>query len=369
MKVAITGAHGFLGWHTACRLQAVHGIEPVRIGRDDFVDPDRLGHVLNDVDAVLHLAGVNRSDNEARVEEGNVEIARSLSAVLSRLGRPVDVVFANSVQSEVDNPYGRGKAAAARILGEAAAAGGGRFSDLLLPHLFGEHGRPGYNSFVATFTQQVVDGVRPAVTNDREIQLLHVQDAAAELITSIGRTERRVVEGELRGISEVLALLERTHLHYATRGEIPPLPGRFETNLFNTYRAATFPKMWPLSPDVHADERGRLFETVRAHEGPSQAFASITPPGQRRGDHYHLHKVERFFVVRGEAEICLRRLLHDELVTFRLSGDDPSFVDMPTLWTHSISNVGDTDLVTMFWTDQLLDPESPDQYPEQVVPS
>ena len=39
MKVAITGAHGFLGWHTACRLRAVHGIEPVRLGRDEFADP------------------------------------------------------------------------------------------------------------------------------------------------------------------------------------------------------------------------------------------------------------------------------------------------------------------------------------------
>ena len=89
-------------------------------------------------------------------------------------------------------------------------------------------------------------------------------------------------------------------------------------------------------------------------------------PGALRGDHYHLRKVERFFVVKGEAEIALRRLLHDDVVTFRLSGDRPSFVDMPTLWAHNIRNVGDDDLVTMFWADQLLDREHPDQYPERV---
>ena len=78
--------------------------------------------------------------------------------------------------------------------------------------------------------------------------------------------------------------------------------------------------------------------------------------------------MERFFVVSGEAEISLRRLLSDEVVRFRLSGDRPGFVDMPTLWVHNITNVGKEDLVTMFWSDQLLDPDRPDQYAEAVDP-
>ena len=40
---------------------------------------------------------------------------------------------------------------------------------------------------------------------------------------------------------------------------------------------------------------------------------------------------------------------------------------MPTLWVHNIRNVGDSELVTMFWADQLLDPENPDQYPETIA--
>jgi len=117
---------------------------------------------------------------------------------------------------------------------------------------------------------------------------------------------------------------------------------------------------------VHADPRGELFETVRAHGGTGQAFVSTTVPGATRGDHYHLSKVERFFVLKGEAEISLRRLLHDEVVTFRVSGERPGFVDMPTMWVHNITNVGDSELVTLFWADQLLDPVNPDQYPERV---
>lgn len=365
--IAITGGYGFLGWHTACRLRAVHQVEPVRLGRDDFADPALLQRKLSHVDAVIHIAGVNRADTDDEVEQGNVALARTLAEALTALGKPVDVVFANSVQENIDNPYGRGKKAARDLLGEAVRALDGHFADLLLPNIFGEHGRPRYNSFVATFAHEVAAGRAPSVTGDRQIELLHAQDAAAALVAALGRDMREAVCGEPIRISRVLELLREFHALYREQGEIPDVSTPMRRNLFNTYRAATFPEMWPMSPNVHSDNRGDLFETVRAHGGTGMAFMSTTLPGQKRGEHYHLHKVERFFVVKGEAEIKLRRLLHDDVVTFRLGGDKPSFVDMPALWVHNIRNVGDTELVTMFWTDQLLDPENPDQYPERVI--
>lgn len=366
-KIAITGGNGFLGWHTACRLRALHGVEPVRLGRSDLADPTRLAEVVGSVDAVLHIAGINRASTDDQVEGGNVEIANCLAEALRAGVRPVDVVYANSVQADLDNPYGRGKAEAGRVLSEAVAANGGKLADLLLPNLFGEHGRPGYNSFVATFAHEVAAGRVPNVTGDREIPLLHAQDAAASLIDAIGSSTREVVEAEPIAISEVLRFLMEAHQLYATRGEVPDISTPMRRNLFNTYRAASFPDMWPVSPQVNSDNRGDLFETVRAHGGTGMAFMSTTLPGQKRGEHYHLHKVERFFVVKGEAEIELRRLLHDDVVTFRLSGDKPSFVDMPTLWVHNIRNVGDSELITMFWADQLLDMDNPDQFPETIA--
>lgn len=366
-KIAITGSHGFLGWHTACRLRAMHGVEPVRLGRADFAAPAVLAAKLADVDAVLHIAGVNRAETDEQVEQGNIELADLLGAALVVAGRSVDVVFANSVQAQQNNPYGRGKKRAAQILGDAVRSVGGHFADLLLPNLFGEHGRPGYNSFVATFAHEVIHGRTPTVSDDREIELLHAQDAAAALIEALGTNVSRVVAGEPILISAVLESFQEMDRIYRTRGEVPDVSTPMKRNLFNTFRAATFPEMWPLSPEVHADNRGELFETVRSHGGTGMAFISITMPGQKRGEHYHLHKVERFFVVKGEAEIELRRLLHEEVVTFRLSGDEPSFVDMPALWVHNIRNVGEGELVTLFWSDQLLDHANPDQFPETIA--
>ena len=367
MKVVITGGYGFLGWHTACRLRALHGIEPVRLGREDVNDPAWLAAVVGSADAVIHIAGVNRAGTDAEVEEGNVELAHAVALAVDAAERPVDVVYANSVQANLDNPYGRGKAAAAAILSEVARRRGGRFADLLLPNLFGEHGRPRYNSFVATFVQAVIAGRAPSVTDDRTIDLLHAQDAAAALIAAVGADTRHVVAGEPIAISEVLRLLDETHDMYATHGEVPNLSTSMHRNLFNTYRAAAFPGMWPIAPERHTDDRGDLFETMRSHGGTGMSYMSTTRPGQKRGEHYHLHKVERFCVVKGEAEIQLRRLLHDDVVTFKISGQSPAFVDMPTLWVHNLRNIGDSELVTMFWSDQLLDPHHPDQFPELVA--
>jgi UDP-2-acetamido-2,6-beta-L-arabino-hexul-4-ose reductase len=36
------------------------------------------------------------------------------------------------------------------------------------------------------------------------------------------------------------------------------------------------------------------------------------------------------------------------------------------MWTHNIKNIGETELLTVFWADQLLDPTNPDQFPLKV---
>lgn len=86
-----------------------------------------------------------------------------------------------------------------------------------------------------------------------------------------------------------------------------------------------------------------------------------------RGNHFHLGKVERFLVVQGEAIIRLRKVLSDEVWEYHVSGKYPAPVDMPTLFTHSIENIGDTELLTLFWTHDLFDPANPDTFADKVL--
>jgi UDP-2-acetamido-2,6-beta-L-arabino-hexul-4-ose reductase len=72
--------------------------------------------------------------------------------------------------------------------------------------------------------------------------------------------------------------------------------------------------------------------------------------------------VERFLVLNGQASIKLRRLFTDEVIEFHVTGETPAIVDMPTLWTHSITNTGDQDLLTLFYADDEYNPSDPDTY-------
>lgn len=363
-SLAATGAGGFLGWHTRVRARARGGgeVTAVRLGPDVAVDV--VAEAVSGVDRLLHLAGVNRGDPLA-IREGNVSLARQLAAGLRRAKNPATtVVYANSTQAGNGTEYGAAKMEAADILAAAVADIGGEFVDLRLPNVFGEHGRPFYNSVLATFSHQLANGGAPRIDVDRELTLVHAQDAAELLLTAKpGQTAE--ANGARRTVSSLLATMSRSASLYRT-GQIPELADAFDIALFNTYRSFTFPAQWPIPLVRHADHRGSFVEAVRAHGSSGQLSYSTTAPGIVRGQHFHLTKVERFVVVAGQAEIALRRVLTDESVRFQVSGEEPVIVDMPTMWAHNIVNTGKSVLLTLFWTNDLFDPANPDTYQEDV---
>lgn len=362
MRVLVTGAAGFLGWHTRVRLHALTRHEVVAVDRPEW---PHLDHHLAGADAVLHLAGVNRGP-DADVETGNVSAAEDLAAAMQRTGARPRIVFANSIQCGNGTPYGTGKQTALGTLAAAAERAGRDLVDVRLPNLFGEHGRPDYNSFVATFAHAVVEGREPTVV-DRPVELLHAQSAAQALIGALeGAPGRLDPHGVQTTVAAVYESLRRANATYQ-QGDLPPLETDVDVDLFNTLRAARFPGHYPMPLPARRDERGRLVEVVRSHGGTGQTFISSTEPGVTRGEHFHLRKVERFVVVSGTATIRLRKVLTDEVVSFDVSGQEPVVVDMPTMWAHNITNTGGGELLTVFWTNELFDPAAPDTYREPVA--
>lgn len=329
-------------------------------------DPTELDAALSGVDVVLHCAGINRAPTDSALAL-NSSLARDLTTALDRADLRPLVVFANSIQSGNDTAFGKAKEEAAEHLAEWARRTGASFVDFRLPNLFGEHGKPHYNSVVATFSHQLATGETPTVLEDRLIPLLHVQDALDDVLAAIAEGASGVLEPEGTPIkvSALLAKLQNFAELYR-RGDIPDISNAFDRALFNTYRSFCFPDKYPFTADLKADARGSLFECVRGHGGRSQVFCSWTEPGATRGNHFHLRKVERFIVLRGEATISLRRLFDQAIVRFHVTGRVPSMVDMPTMWTHSITNTGADELTTLFWADEIPEGGSSDTYGEPV---
>ena len=373
MKVVVTGATGLIGWHAMARLHADNcsaiykGLLPkfeiVGLSREDFNDDMLLSQALRNADGVLHFAGVNRGDPDV-VEAANPQIAKRLVAFCNTADINPHIVYANSVHYRLDSHYGRSKRAAKEIFAQSHK---GKFTDLVLPHIFGEGAKPNYNNVTATFISKIYLGESPNIDPSGQVQLLHAGEVAEIAINAVidGITGQLTPKGTAMSVSELFRKLTDFHESYSI-DRIPLLSSDFEKQLFNTYRFEGYPDRWPRNIPIHVDDRGRLFE---AQKGGSdgQVFLSTTRPGVTRGDHFHFRKVERFLVLQGEAKIRMRRVLGDSIMEFSVSGEDPTPIDMPTLHTHSIENIGEEELITLFWSNEIFDPLDSDTFADKVI--
>jgi UDP-2-acetamido-2,6-beta-L-arabino-hexul-4-ose reductase len=116
---------------------------------------------------------------------------------------------------------------------------------------------------------------------------------------------------------------------------------------------------------VNADERGIYVEWAKS-VSKGQSSYSTTKSQIIRGNHFHLRKVERFAVIEGNASIKLRKYGTTEVIEYILDGNEPAYVDMPIWFTHNITNIGNSNLITLFWTNEFYDPSDPDTYYEPV---
>lgn len=132
----------------------------------------------------------------------------------------------------------------------------------------------------------------------------------------------------------------------------PGLSDPFDGALSSTYSQHLYPDRFP--------------QCVKVIGEGAQSFISWAEPGATRGEHFHVYKVERFLVVEGKARIAMRKVLTYENHAFNVTGAIPACVDMPTLWTHNITNTGTKPLLTVFWTHDMFGLSAPDTYADKV---
>jgi UDP-2-acetamido-2,6-beta-L-arabino-hexul-4-ose reductase len=142
---------------------------------------------------------------------------------------------------------------------------------------------------------------------------------------------------------------------------VPDLSDAFTRKLYGTFVSYFDADNLGYALEQKCDARGALAEFIKSpHVG--QIFISRTKPGITRGNHYHHTKAEKFMVIEGEAIIRLRHIRGGAVVEYRVRGEDFRVVDIPPGYTHSIENVGQGELITLFWSSEVLDPERLDTY-------
>ena len=392
MKIGITGQTGFVGTHLYNFLGLQENVERISFKDEYFQNIEQLLSFVKSCDVIVHLAAMNRYGDPQVIYETNIELVKKLITACELAGAKPHILFSSSTQEEKDNAYGKSKLEGRKLLEDWAKRNKAQFTGMILPNVFGPFGNPYYNSFIATFCHQLTHGEKPKIDVDGEVKLIYVGELVKviwgeiknrtqieQIITdkkisvnqSNQRHQRSIKEFRIphtseNKVSRVLSLLESYKSNYFEKGIIPNLDNEFEKNLFNTFLCYIDHKsFFPFQLTKHSDERGSFVETIKLNSGGQVSF-STTVPGITRGNHFHTRKAERFAVIKGKARIELRKIGTEEVLSFELDGDKPSFVDMPIWYTHNITNIGNEDLYTIFWINEHYNAEDGDTFFEIV---
>jgi UDP-2-acetamido-2,6-beta-L-arabino-hexul-4-ose reductase len=166
-------------------------------------------------------------------------------------------------------------------------------------------------------------------------------------------------------VSDVYNILSKFKKEYIDEHKIPMIWNQFEMDLFVTLRSYMINKGRLKEVKTYTDARGKLSELVifRSH---GQVFHSTTKPGAVRGNHFHTKRIERFCVLSGMAQVNMRRVGTEEIISYTIKGDANRIIDMPPYFTHNLVNIGDTELICCFWMNDILADGPDDSYTEKV---
>jgi UDP-2-acetamido-2,6-beta-L-arabino-hexul-4-ose reductase len=366
MKALVTGSKGFVGRNLCSVLRTM---EHVRVLEFDFDNTSaELEAMLDEAEVIFHLAGVNRPKNAEEFKSGNAGLTQDICTILKRMERAPKIILASSIQAELDNPYGSSKLLAEEVLHDFAETAGARIVVYRFKNLFGKWCRPNYNSVTATFCHNIAHGLPVTISDPvRLIELTYIDDVVSALVGEISSEEGVQKSGFAFGADLTaypITLGELAELITSFRESrqtlvLPSFNSPLVRALYATYLSYLEGDDFAYPLQIRTDERGSLAEIMKSKTF-GQIFVSRTKPGITRGNHYHHTKTEKFMVLEGDAVICFRQINGPEVIEHRVSGKDFCVVDIPPGYTHHIANVGEGELLTLFWASEIFNPEKPD---------
>ena len=364
-KILVTGAKGFVGKNLVINLKE-RGYQEI-YEYDIDTNAEMLEEYCQKCEFVFHLAGVNRPKRVEEFAEGNSGFTDEVLQKLRKYKNSCPVMFASSVQAELQNPYGESKRAGEELIKQHSNEIGCKAYIYRFPNLFGKWCRPNYNSVVATFCNNIARGMEIQINDpNAKLRLVYIDDVVKELIGLLEKVKQDknvsycevpifhdVTVGQ---IAELLTGFAKTR----ENKYIPYLENNsFEKKLYSTYLSYLPVEQFSYPLEMHVDERGSFTEILKTNER-GQVSVNISKPGIEKGNHWHNTKCEKFCVVSGKALIQFRNPMNEEVVSYEVSGEKIEVVDIPCGYTHNIINIGEDNLVTVMWCNECFDPENPD---------
>lgn len=298
MKLAITGQEGFIGSHLYNTIKYKRtDIQLVDFSKDFFDNDKSIDSVLNNVDIIVHLAGVNRHNDPSFLYNQNIKLSQKILDSIKRVRFTGHLIFASSTQENDDNPYGNAKKTSRNLFDVESKKIGYNFTGLIIPNVFGPFTKPNYNSFIATFCYNSIRDVENKIIIDTKVSLIYIETLVNKIIetfTNQPKSKLEVSNETTITVSAVKNLIEDFKDTYLINGAIPKLNTKFKKDLFKTFITyIPLQDFFPKRYNLFTDERGTFAELVRT-EVPGQVSFSITKKMRQEVIIFILEKLRDF---------------------------------------------------------------------------
>jgi UDP-2-acetamido-2,6-beta-L-arabino-hexul-4-ose reductase len=368
MKVLVTGANGFIGKNLIVNINAEELYSVLKYSRENTLD--ELGELVEQADAVVHLAGENRPKDQTEFDRVNAGLTQALCKAINKTGRKIPLVLASSTQADQDNPYGRSKHAAEQVIEEHAAESGNPVYIYRLPGVFGKWCKPNYNSVVATFCHNIAKDLPIQIDDESAIlNLVYIDDVVEDFIRVIQHSSEGVLRPEVEPLYTITLgeLVNQIKAFKNCRDNLvsEPVGQGIVRALYATYMSYLPTESFSYEVPLHGDERGVFVEMLKTSDCGQFSYFTAHP-GVTRGEHYHHSKTEKFLVIKGSAHFAFRHIETGETYELVVRDGEGRIVETIPGWVHNITNIGDDELIVMLWANEILNKSRPDTIPMKV---
>ncbi len=180
LNIGITGGNGFFGSHIKKEFQKKTGVKVYVFDRpeNDLLIANDVKKFAQGKDVIIHAGAINRGTN-TEIISVNVTGTYNLLNACKNMRKKPKVIFISSIQAETETLYGQTKKMGELMCEEYAKENDGSVLALRFTNLFGEGGRPFYNSVIATFCFNAKNGAELRINDKKKkISFLYVGDAA-----------------------------------------------------------------------------------------------------------------------------------------------------------------------------------------------
>ena len=372
IKVLVTGSNGFIGKNLTLKLNENDLFEVSTYTRQNTTD--ELRFLIGEVTAVVHLAGENRPITNDLFYSTNVGLTEiicdEIKNIQDKTDRKISLVYTSSIQALLDNDYGRSKLTSEELVANLSKDSNNSSHIFRLPGVFGKWCKPNYNSVVATFCNNVANGLDITIHDtEKVITLIHIDDLVRKIIDILLEPKPGLifenVEPEYRlSLGELADKLEYFSQNRRALG-VGKVGAGFDRLLYSTFLSYLPTNEFTYSIPQYTDDRGTFVEMLKTIISGQISFFT-SHPGITRGEHYHHTKSEKFLVISGKALFQFRDINSQKVIEFEVSNEDMKIVETIPGWVHSVTNICDKELVVAVWANEVFDKENPDTIMSKV---